>query len=182
MNTKPIIVGTVLSAIAAAVVYVGPQAVPSATPFAATATAATVEPARSDDHRGGWWRGHHGRGGGGLAAWCGGRAEERVERMLGSVEDRLTFTPAQDEAWQRVAEAAQAGAAGLGEVCDEFSEAGRPQTTPERLARMERLAETGLDALHEVRTAFDAFYQTLDGQQREIIDGLATRGGRGRRG
>ena len=37
---------------------------------------------------------------------------------------------------------------------------------------------TGLGVLREVRTAFDAFYATLDQDQRKVIDGLAAwRGG-----
>jgi hypothetical protein len=185
MSRKPIIAGVAVLSTVAALTAVGLHAAPfggAASPTAATAVerAAAVEPVHFDRGRGGgWWRGRGGDGGpGGML--CGERAEERMERMLDFVEELLTLTPPQAEAWQRVTEAAHGGAERFQGVCDELREAGAPETAPERLARIERMADAGATGLREVRTAFDAFYRTLDEQQRRVLDVLATRHGPGR--
>ena len=183
MSRKSIIAGAAVLSTVAALTALGLHAAPfggAASPtVAAVERAAAVEPTHFDRGRGGgWWRGRHGDGPGGLL--CGERAEERMERMLGFVEELLTLTPSQAEAWQRVTEAAHGGAERFQGVCDGLREAGAPETAPERLARIERMADAGATGLREVRTAFDAFYQTLDEQQRRVLDVLATRHGPGR--
>ena len=47
-----------------------------------------------------------------------------------------------------------------------------PDTAPERLARFETLATTGLDILQRISPAFERFYATLSDKQKKALDDL----------
>jgi hypothetical protein len=141
---------------------------------------AVEQPARAgqgSERQRGWSRGRHG---GGLAMLCSPRRDEWADRFLGRIESRLELTSDQTEAWEELTDVIRASGERADEVCADLREAGRPGTAPERLERAERMAELGLDVLRDLRPAFDAFYATLEPDQREVLDRLGPR--RGRRG
>lgn len=114
-----------------------------------------------------------GHGGHRFARLCSERREERLENMIGLVESFADFTAEQTAAWDDLTRALNSGSATIGATCDELKAEGRPQTAGEKLAAMERMMETGLVALRQVRPAFDNFYAVLDDEQKQAIDKLA---------
>jgi hypothetical protein len=129
---------------------------------------------------GGWHRGGgrtHGRG---FAAICSDRRNQGIEHGIAFVEGFVNFTAEQTAAWNELGEAVRAGSAAVGEKCKELEAAGMPKSAPERLARFEAMATTGLTILKRIRPAFDRFYATLSDKQKKALDSLITRRG-GRR-
>lgn len=126
---------------------------------------------------GGWHRGGgrgHGRG---FAAICSDRRNQGIEHGLAFVEGFVNFTAEQTAAWNELGEAVRAGSAAIGEKCKELEATGMPTSTPERLARFEAMATTGLGILKRIRPAFDRFYATLSDKQKKALDSLITRRG-----
>ncbi len=121
-------------------------------------------------HDGGWRGGD--RGGHGLGRICGERRAERIDDLVAFVEGFVDFTPAQTQAWNNVTEAVRAGSASIDQTCSDLAKGDRPETAPERLARVETIMATGLDVVQRIRPAFTAFYQTLTEKQRKAIDDL----------
>lgn len=121
----------------------------------------------------------------GAGAGCTG---DRLDRIEAVVENFVTFTPAQAEAWKTLSAAMRDAQAQKRTVCearraemraameddeDEKDEArSAPAPLTERLARMETRLETGLAALQKLRPALDAFYATLDDGQRKALDDM----------
>lgn len=120
---------------------------------------------------GGWHGGH--RGGHGLMRLCGAARGERIEVMIGFVENFMEFTPEQQAAWDELATALRQGNGTVAKACDDLREAGRPESAPERLALLETALETGLNTVKEVRPSFDRFYATLSEKQRKALDDLS---------
>ena len=116
--------------------------------------------------------GRHGRGHG-LARLCSERREERLADMVGFVESFVDFTPEQEAAWSGLTAALDQGSDRIGAACGELKAEGRPETAPDKVARLETMLEAGLDALRDVRPAFEGFYATLDAEQKAAIDRLA---------
>jgi hypothetical protein len=108
----------------------------------------------------------------GFEAICSERRNQGIEHGLAFVEGFVNFTPEQTTAWNELGAAIRAGSASVGEKCTELRAAGEPRTAPERLARFEAMATTGLDILKRVRPAFDRFYATLSEKQKKALDGL----------
>lgn len=123
--------------------------------------------ARQDGRR--WGGGHGGK-------FCGKRSGKRMERMTTLIEGLMTFTPAQQTAWNDLKTAANDGKESMEKACETVKSGEKPKTAPERLARMEAMMTTRLGALQTVRPAFDTFYGTLSDKQKSAIDGLMTRG------
>jgi hypothetical protein len=118
--------------------------------------------------------GRHGHGAGhGLMHLCSERRGERLSDLVAFVESFVDFTPEQTGAWSTLTAALDAGSARIGTACAELETAGRPETAPERLARLETLLAAGLDAVREVRPAFDGFYAALDSDQQAALDRMA---------
>ncbi len=116
--------------------------------------------------------GRHGRGHG-LARLCSERREERLADMVGFVESFVDFTEEQEDAWNSLTVALDQGSDRIGAACGELKAEGRAETAPDKMARLETMLEAGLDALRDVRPAFDSFYGTLDAEQKAAIDRLA---------
>ena len=176
MNTRKTLIGV---GIAAAVVGGAAFAVSTAWPTAPSYAAGVV--ARQVHFGGpGGWHGHGSGRGHGFAAVCSDRRERGIEHGLAFVEGFVNFTPEQTAAWNELGAAVRAGSAAIGEKCKELEQAGEPRTAPERLARFEALATTGVDALKRIRPAFDRFYATLSDKQKQALDGLMSHHGRRR--
>ena len=132
-----------------------------------------VQPAYSAPGEGqGRHFGRHGRGYG-LGRLCSGRREERLADMVGFVESFVDFTDEQQAAWNSLTVALDQGSDRIGAACGELRAEGRAETAPDKMARLETMLEAGLDAVRDVRPAFDSFYDTLDAEQKEAIDRLA---------
>ena len=119
---------------------------------------------------------HSGRHGGGhkLMRLCSERRDERLADLVVFVESFVDFTPEQTGAWTELTTALDSGSARIDTACGELRTAGKPETAPDRLARFEVLLEAGLDAVREVRPAFEGFYAVLDAEQKDALDRLAT--------
>jgi hypothetical protein len=125
----------------------------------------------------GWWRRRlrrHRRHG---AAW----GPQDLARLTSRVADDLDLTPPQREAWHRVSGLLTANAGAFERLRDQGEALLMPDPAPVRLGRIEALLVTGLDVVHQVRPAFEAFYATLDDGQKRQLDALVERRRRRRR-
>lgn len=121
----------------------------------------------------GWWsrrrrcrrRRHDG------GAW----GPETVADLAGRVSDELDLSAPQREAWRRVTALLAANGGALERLRDERRALEAPGPAPVRLARIEALMVTGLDVVHQVRPAFEAFYATLGDDQKRRLDALVDR-------
>ena len=64
------------------------------------------------------------------------------------------------------------------EKCEEMEKTDTPVSAPDKLARVETLATTGLAILQRIRPAFERFYATLSAKQKKALDGLIAHRGR----
>ncbi len=135
---------------------------------------------QGDPMRKAGWGGHRwgGRHGGGMRMLCSDRRDERLGEVKEFVESFVDFTPPQADAWTKLTAAVDAGSAKVGTTCASLKEQGRPETAPDKLARMQTMMTTGLDILNQIKPAFDDFYATLDERQKAAIDKLTSRRGR----
>lgn len=131
-------------------------------------------------HRHGW--GHGGRGGGMAHRLCSDARGAHVEAAIAFTEAFMAFTPEQRAAWDRLTGAVRAGSEKVGETCAETEALRAERTMPAKLALAETAASTAAAVLGDVRPAFDGWYATLNDEQREALDGLMKRRGRGRKG
>ncbi len=95
-----------------------------------------------------------------------------LDHLAAHAKSRLDLTPPQEEDWRRLEEALRAIEGRFEEVCAEAAKAGPAPTAPAQLARFEAVMSAGLEAIHRVRPAFDAFYDGLSTAQRQTLDGL----------
>lgn len=101
-----------------------------------------------------------------------------VEEMTERAEEEVTFTSTQQAAFDDLIAAVQEGGKEITTFCAEIDEAraieGAPATA--RLAMAEQGMTVGLKAMQIVRPAFDAFYNTLDTEQKDMLDSHRRRG------
>ena len=129
---------------------------------------AGLEAAQTSRH----WGGMHGQSGHGFSHLCSEKRDERIDRAVNFVEVFVEFTPEQDQAWDRLTGAVRESSAAIGESCNELTDEKSSANLPQRLAHLETMMTVGLEAIHTVRPAFNAFYETLDEEQRQAIDQL----------
>jgi hypothetical protein len=169
MNTRKILIGSgVAAAVLTGAVVAGSTIWPNAPSYAAGAVARQV----GFGSHGGWHRGEgrgHGRG---MAMICSDRRDERLENVLAFVEGFVSLTPEQTEAWHELTGTVRAGSAIIGEKCTQLEEAGTPQSAPDKLARVESMASTGLAVLQRILPAFEGFYTTLSDKQKKALDDM----------
>ena len=123
-------------------------------------------------HHARWGKGGHG----GFGRFCGKRREARTERMIAFVEGLMTFTPAQEAAWNDLTKSVRDGNKSMDETCESLKQdADAPKSATERFARMETMLAAGLKFVQSVRPKFDKFYATLSDKQKRAFDSLANR-------
>ncbi len=104
---------------------------------------------------------------------------ERFEHLIAEVENRMSFSEPQAAAWAELALAVRAGARSIGDARRSLAGQADLPNAPARLSGFETMLAVGLDAVHDLRTPFDAFYATLDRHQKTIIDDLFAHARRG---
>ena len=129
-------------------------------------------------HGRGW--GHHHRGPGGPAMWCGPQRGERLQRMIGFGNAFFKFEGAQKTAWDDLTRTLRSASDDIGKQCAAMKGQPRATTPTERLARMEQRLSERLALVQKVRPVFDRFYGTLSADQKTALDGfMKHRGHRG---
>ncbi len=98
----------------------------------------------------------------GAARGCGERIARRVNGMLDRMEHLTEPTGAQQQAFEKLRDAAKRGL----EIARGACPAERPLTPPGRLAAAEKRLETLLEAIRIVRPAMDDFFKTLSEEQK----------------
>lgn len=142
----------------------------------ASAEEADVETVSWFGGHGGWWgepmsAAHH----------CESGVDRFVGRLTEHAEEEVEFTATQQAAWDDLIAAIRTGGEGVTRFCARVDEARQTERAPapERLAMAEEAVSVGLKTLQTIRPAFDAFYATLDPEQKELLDnaGRHHRGG-----
>ncbi len=110
-------------------------------------------------------------GSGGMGFMCNPRAAGMAEWQTSRIESKLKLTAPQKEALKRVTEASAKAAQTIEAACA----ASVPSGPAERLAAMEKRTEASLQAIKTVRPAFDAFYATLDDEQKKQMGAIGPR-------
>jgi|SaaInl7_135m_RNA_FD_contig_61_1034557_length_1290_multi_21_in_0_out_0_1 hypothetical protein len=125
--------------------------------------------------------GHHGMGQGGMgggrgmAHLCGPARSEKVEHAISFVDDFMTFSGPQKQAWDNLAGALRAGDEKVGAACATFKDGKPPQSATGKLGMAESFLTAGLAVVQQVRPAFDRFYDTLNEKQQKSLDDLLSR-------
>lgn len=102
-------------------------------------------------------RGHAGAG------WCGADWAG-LEAWDGYVVRALSLTDEQSTAWTRLRAAIQSTRPSLEQACADVP------ATDATMARAETMLTLGLEAVRQVRPAFEAFYAVLTDEQRRMLD------------
>lgn len=92
---------------------------------------------------------------------------------LADLKEKLALTPAQEAAWSAFSEATQAGARQRGMNRESMREDFAKLTTPERLDRMQAMAESRQGAMQQRADATRAFYAQLTPEQQRVFDAEA---------
>lgn len=155
--------------------------------FAAIVSAlALVAPASANElpvQNASWFSGHGGWWGGptSTAERCEKGVEHFVEELVEHADEEVTFTATQQAAWDDLIVAVRTSGAEVTSFCGRVDDAraSEPQAAPERLAMAEEAVAVGLKSLQIIRPAFDAFYSTLDAEQKEMLDNAGNHRRRG---
>ncbi len=115
------------------------------------------------------------------AARCERGVDHFVEEMMEHAEEDVVFTATQQAAWDDLIAAVRQGGSEITTFCGKVDEARAADAAPatERLAMAEEAVAVGLKTIQTIRPAFDAFYNTLDAEQKELLDGAANHRRRG---
>lgn len=115
------------------------------------------------------------------AAHCEQRIDHFVEELVEHADEEVTFTSTQQAAWEKLIAAVRTGGAEVTIFCGQVDEARSAERAPatERLAMAEDAIAVGLKTMQIIRPAFDEFYETLDAEQRAMLDGVANHRRRG---
>ena len=119
------------------------------------------------------WR--HGGGRGGMAHFCGPARGKKLEQAISFVDNFMTFTTPQQQAWKELAGALRTGNERVGVACGTLKDGKPPQSATGKLAMAESFLTAGLNVVQQVRPAFDRFYGTLNDKQRKSLDDLLSR-------
>lgn len=102
---------------------------------------------------------------------CSPRAAGMAEWRANRIQSAIKLTDAQQEALKKLTEASAKAADALQAACP----ANVTSKALDRMAAMEKRAEASLQAIKTVRPAFEAFYNSLDEQQKTRLDSLGPR-------
>ncbi len=173
MNTRKILIG---SGVAVAVLTGGVVGWATIWPTAPSYAAGVAARQVGFGGHGGWRHGGgHGRG---MHMICTDRRDRNIEKGIAFVEGFVNFIPEQTTAWGELTQVIRAGSATIGEKCKEHEKADMPASAPDKLARFETMATTGLAIVQRIRPAFDRFYATLSDKQKKALDDLMSHRGR----
>lgn len=106
------------------------------------------------------------------AARCERGVDHFVEEMMEHAEEEVEFTSTQQAAWDDLIAAVRQGGSEVSAFCGKVDAARAADTAPapDRLAMAEEAVAVGLKTIQTIRPAFDAFYNTLDAEQKELLD------------
>ena len=120
------------------------------------------------------WR-HGRRGGRGMAHLCGAVRGEKIEHAISFVDNFMSFTMPQQQAWDDLAQTLRAGDKRVGVACAAIKDGKPPKGAMAKLAMAESFLTTGLEVVQKVRPAFDRFHGTLNDKQRKALDDFLSR-------
>ena len=110
-----------------------------------------------------------------VARLCSDRRDHSIKTVTGFVEGFVNLTPEQTGPWNELTQAVTESSARIGKACDEIDLKAKNQITPEKLAQIERMLETGLSVVKNLRPAVTNFYAVLSADQKKALDGLTAR-------
>lgn len=115
-----------------------------------------------------------------MARACGPMRAERIDAGIGMIESFARFDDTQRPAWDEFKAAIDRAQAKVDQGCKATAalRAGGADDPPARLAMMEAMLSTGLEALREVRPAADKLYATLSPEQKAALQRVMERGAR----
>ncbi|ODT08689.1 MAG: hypothetical protein ABS58_01525 [Mesorhizobium sp. SCN 65-20] len=116
-------------------------------------------------------KGRHAEMMGGAKAMQDMMSPERIEGRIAFLRAELKITDAQETLWVPVAEALRSNAS-KGGMAATMRPEGAGKRLPQRLADMERMASSHLDALRRLNAAIAPLYEVLEEKQKDTADDL----------
>lgn len=101
-----------------------------------------------------------------------------VEQRLARLKSDLKLTAEQEPLWQAFAEKSKAEATKGMQAMGERANDEKPQSAPERMARMQGLMKQRLAAMESVNESFNRLYAALTPEQKAAADKHFSRSGR----
>ncbi|MDH5526173.1 MAG: Spy/CpxP family protein refolding chaperone [Nitrospirota bacterium] len=105
-----------------------------------------------------------------MARSCGGSGLYWIKGMDQVAAHHGEASPAQKKAWEKLRDTARAAREDIQAACDKMRDKRRDAPAPEQLAMMTEMSEAQLAAMRKIAPAFEAFYNTLNADQKEGVD------------
>jgi hypothetical protein len=102
----------------------------------------------------------------------GRRMQAVIEARLDEVKKEIGITPAQEEVWKAYAESVQTRFSAMRQTRRGLRDAIEDGTAIDRMNARIAMMELQLESLKSTRTALEALYGALDGDQKEKADDL----------
>jgi hypothetical protein len=103
---------------------------------------------------------------------------ETVEDRIANLHRELRITPDQEHKWSEVAKVMRENAADMQRLVDEQAENKGGLTAEDDLRNYQKLAETHVSGLRNLRHAFDSLYDSMPEDQKRTADEIFERSGR----
>jgi hypothetical protein len=97
-------------------------------------------------------------------------AVEHTEAQIKQLQGALNITEAQKELWNNLTEAMRENAKDMDALNKERAENTKPMNAVEHMKFHSQITQTHLDQLEKLITPFEAFYDSMSDQQKNITD------------
>lgn len=102
--------------------------------------------------------------------WSPEAMEQRVEKRISMLHDKLGITPEQEDDWNDVALAMRDNGTRMSETIEQRREKGEGLTALDRLQIGQKMAQEHADSLKRVADALEPLYEKLSPEQQKIAD------------
>lgn len=116
-----------------------------------------------------------------MARRCGDM-DARLAAHLAYAETKLKLTDGQKAGFKRLSDTVRETSAPMRKLCEDRFDQAQAQTMPERMARMQKVAEARAESLRKLVPVMSEFYAGLSLEQQKVADDLMPGMGGGKGG
>ncbi|KIL98062.1 hypothetical protein CCC_01123 [Paramagnetospirillum magnetotacticum MS-1] len=106
-----------------------------------------------------------------MSSLCGDM-DARMAAHMAYTEAKLKLSESQKTEFKQLTETLKEASLPMRKVCDDKTDPSKLSTMPERMGRMQQVAEARADVLRKMVPAMTAFYASLSLEQQKIADDL----------